>query len=58
MKLCKEKVLERAKGKGGFTLVEILVALSILSFGILAIASMQTSSRRMRSPRRNCRRTI
>jgi prepilin-type N-terminal cleavage/methylation domain-containing protein len=30
--------------QGGFTLVEVMVALGILAFGILAIASMQTSS--------------
>ncbi|MBW1951399.1 MAG: prepilin-type N-terminal cleavage/methylation domain-containing protein [Deltaproteobacteria bacterium] len=31
---------------GGFTLVEILVALGILAFGLLAIASMQVSAMR------------
>lgn len=30
--------------QGGFTLVEVMVALGILAFGILAIASMQTAS--------------
>jgi len=32
------------KGEKGFTLVEVMVALGILAFGILAVASMQTAS--------------
>ncbi|MDB9823332.1 prepilin-type N-terminal cleavage/methylation domain-containing protein [Deltaproteobacteria bacterium] len=32
------------KNEIGFTLVEVMVALGILSFGVLAVASMQTSS--------------
>lgn len=46
MKVFNRKMLENVKERGGFTLVETLVALSILSFGILAIASMQGSSLR------------
>ena len=32
------------KSQGGFTLLEIIVAVAILSFGILAVASMQLTS--------------
>ena len=32
------------KSQNGFTIVEIMVALGILAFGILAVASMQTAS--------------
>ena len=32
------------KSESGFTLIEVLIAIGILSFGILAIASMQSSS--------------
>jgi type IV pilus modification protein PilV len=35
---------ESLKNEQGFTIVEVMVALAILSFGILAVASMQTSS--------------
>ena len=31
---------------GGFTLIEVMVAIAILSFGILAVAMMQTSAMR------------
>jgi prepilin-type N-terminal cleavage/methylation domain-containing protein len=34
------------KNEKGFTLIEVIVAIAILSFGILAIASMQVSSMR------------
>jgi type IV pilus modification protein PilV len=38
---------DRNRGaRSGFTLVEVMVALGILAFGILAVASMQTSSLR------------
>ena len=30
--------------EGGFTLLEVMVAIAILSFGILAVATMQTSA--------------
>ncbi|MFC1868885.1 prepilin-type N-terminal cleavage/methylation domain-containing protein [Thermodesulfobacteriota bacterium] len=36
--------MKSLKNEGGFTLVECMVALGILSFGVLAVASMQTSS--------------
>lgn len=32
------------KGQEGFTLLEVIVAISILMFGILAVASMQAAS--------------
>ena len=32
------------KGQGGFTLLEVIVALSILTFGLLAVGSMQISA--------------
>jgi type IV pilus assembly protein PilV len=31
-------------GEGGFTLIEVIVAISILTVGLLAVASMQTSA--------------
>lgn len=34
------------RGEGGFTLIEVMVAIAILSFGILAVATMQTSAMR------------
>ncbi len=34
------------EAQSGFTMVEVMVALGILAFGILAVASMQTSSLR------------
>ena len=36
--------LKKEREEKGFTLLEVMIAISILSFGILAIASMQTSS--------------
>lgn len=35
---------KRLKNELGFTLVEIMIALGILSYGILAVASMQSTS--------------
>ena len=32
------------RAEGGFTLIEVMIALGILAFGILAIASMQSTS--------------
>lgn len=34
----------RAAGEGGFTLLEVIVAISILTFGLLAVASMQSAA--------------
>ena len=43
--LARRKESDRNRGaQPGFTLVEVMVALGILAFGILAVASMQTSS--------------
>lgn len=39
-----KRIVGVSRREGGFTLVEVMVALGILAFGILAIASMQTSS--------------
>jgi len=39
----KKETRKRSK-EAGFTLLEVLVAISILSFGLLAVASMQTGS--------------
>lgn len=36
--------LRRVKHEGGFTLIEMLVAISILSAGLLALGSMQVSA--------------
>jgi type IV pilus assembly protein PilV len=36
--------LRRVKHQGGFTLIEMLVAISILSVGLLALGSMQVSA--------------
>ena len=43
MSICDEKYDSRNREKG-FTLVEIMIALFILTIGILAVASMQNSS--------------
>lgn len=40
----KREVLARAKSEGGFTLIEVIIAISILSFGLLAVATMQVSA--------------
>ena len=37
------KMTKRSKGEG-FTLLEVIVAIAILTFGLLAVASMQASS--------------
>ena len=39
-----KRIVGVRRREGGFTLVEVMVALGILAFGILAIASMQTAS--------------
>jgi len=41
-----EKRIMKLKREKGFTLLEVIVAISILSFGLLAIASMQISAMR------------
>ncbi|MBN1832511.1 MAG: prepilin-type N-terminal cleavage/methylation domain-containing protein [Deltaproteobacteria bacterium] len=37
-------ICKKERGEKGFTLVEVMIAVAILAFGILAVASMQTSS--------------
>ncbi|MFH1490184.1 MAG: prepilin-type N-terminal cleavage/methylation domain-containing protein [Pseudomonadota bacterium] len=45
MGLNRKEMKNQAKnGQKGFTLIEVMVALGILAFGILAVASMQTAS--------------
>jgi len=39
-----EKRIMKLKKEKGFTLLEVIIAISILSFGLLAIASMQISA--------------
>jgi type IV pilus assembly protein PilV len=41
--------MKRLKQQGGFTLIEVLIALTIFAVGLLAIAAMQTSAIRMNS---------
>ena len=40
----RRKPLSRDPNEGGFTLIEVIVAIGILSFGILAVATMQVSA--------------
>jgi type IV pilus assembly protein PilV len=40
---------KKLKQQGGFTLIEVLIALTIFAVGLLAIAAMQTSAIRMNS---------
>ena len=47
MKMIKVKLLENtgsANNERGFTIVEVMVAIAILSVGILGVASMQVSA--------------
>lgn len=39
-----EKRVRRQKKEKGFTLLEVIIAIAILTFGLLAVASMQTAS--------------
>jgi type IV pilus modification protein PilV len=41
--------MREIKQQGGFTLIEVLIALTIFAVGLLAIAAMQTSAIRMNS---------
>ena len=40
---------EKQKKEGGFTLVEVMISISIFAVGLLAIAAMQTSAIRVNS---------
>ena len=44
-----EASITKLKKQDGFTLIEVLIALTIFSVGLLAIAAMQTSAIRMNS---------
>lgn len=39
-----EKRVRKQKKEEGFTLLEVIIAIAILTFGLLAVASMQTAS--------------
>jgi type IV pilus assembly protein PilV len=41
--------IKTLKSQGGFTLIEVLIALTIFAVGLLAIAALQTSAIRMNS---------
>ena len=36
--------IKAGKGEGGFTLIEVIIAIAILTIGLLGVASMQTAS--------------
>jgi type IV pilus assembly protein PilV len=36
------KIMRKRKGRNGFTLLELLIAVSLLAIGLLAVASMQS----------------
>lgn len=44
-----ETQMRKLKKEGGFTLIEVLVALSIFAVGLLAVAAMQTSAIKVNS---------
>ena len=44
-----ETVIRRSKKDEGFTLIEVMVAISIFAVGMLAVAAMQTSAIRVNS---------
>ncbi len=46
---CTETHMEKLKKEDGFTLIEILVALTIFAVGLLAVAAMQTSAIKVNS---------
>jgi prepilin-type N-terminal cleavage/methylation domain-containing protein len=41
--------MEKLKNKDGFTLIEVIIALTIFAVGLLAVAAMQTSAVEMNS---------
>ena len=43
-KLLKHKMTKQMNDAGGFTLIEVLIAISVLTIGLLAIGSVQISS--------------
>ena len=44
-----ETQMDKLKKEGGFTLIEVLVGLTIFAVGLLAVAAMQTSAIKMNS---------
>ena len=44
-----ETQMEKLKKEDGFTLIEVLIALTIFAVGLLAVAAMQTSAIKMNS---------
>jgi prepilin-type N-terminal cleavage/methylation domain-containing protein len=41
------KITKKNRGERGFTLLEVVAAISVLTFGLLGVASMQTTSMRV-----------
>ena len=39
-----DQKIKARRGEGGFTLIEVIIAIAILSIGLLGVASMQTAS--------------
>ena len=44
-----ETYMEKLKKEAGFTLIEVLIAITIFAVGLLAVAAMQTSAIKMNS---------
>jgi type IV pilus modification protein PilV len=48
-KNCTKTHMEKLKKEGGFTLIEVLIALTIFAIGLLAVAAMQVSAVKVNS---------